>query len=79
LLDEPFSALDKNLRLGMQIEIKRLIKSYGVTSIMVTHDQEEALSMADRIVVMNEGKIEQTPRSWSPMIRKKRYRWPTGS
>jgi len=59
LLDEPFSALDKNLRLGMQIEIKRLIKSYGVTSIMVTHDQEEALSMADRIVVMNEGKIEQ--------------------
>lgn len=59
LLDEPFSALDKNLRLDMQIEIKRVIKAYGVTTIMVTHDQEEALSMADRVVVMNAGRIEQ--------------------
>lgn len=59
LLDEPFSALDKNLRLDMQIEIKGLLKSYGVTSIIVTHDQEEALSMADRIVVMSKGRIEQ--------------------
>ncbi len=59
LLDEPFSALDKNLRLDMQIEIKSLLKGYGVTSIMVTHDQEEALSMADRIVVMNRGRVEQ--------------------
>jgi putative spermidine/putrescine transport system ATP-binding protein len=59
LLDEPFSALDKNLRLDMQIEIKSLLKGYGVTSIMVTHDQEEALSMADRIVVLNKGRIEQ--------------------
>lgn len=59
LLDEPFSALDKNLRLDMQIEIKSLLKSCGVTSIIVTHDQEEALSMADRIVVMNRGRIEQ--------------------
>jgi putative spermidine/putrescine transport system ATP-binding protein len=59
LLDEPFSALDKNLRLDMQIEIKGLLKSYGLTSIIVTHDQEEALSMADRIVVLNRGRIEQ--------------------
>lgn len=59
LLDEPFSALDKNLRLDMQIEIKSLLKGYGVTSIIVTHDQEEALSMADRIVLMNRGRIEQ--------------------
>ncbi|MGJ5208703.1 ABC transporter ATP-binding protein [Bradyrhizobium sp. HKCCYLR20261] len=59
LLDEPFSALDKNLRLDMQIEIKSLLKSCGVTSILVTHDQEEALSMADRIVVLNKGRIEQ--------------------
>jgi putative spermidine/putrescine transport system ATP-binding protein len=59
LLDEPFSALDKNLRLDMQIEIKSLLKSYGVTSIIVTHDQEEALSMADRIVVLNRGHVEQ--------------------
>lgn len=59
LLDEPFSALDKNLRLDMQIEVKDLLKSYGVTSIIVTHDQEEALSMADRIVVLNRGRVEQ--------------------
>jgi putative spermidine/putrescine transport system ATP-binding protein len=59
LLDEPFSALDKNLRIDMQIEIKALLKDYGLTSIIVTHDQEEALSMADRIVVLNHGRIEQ--------------------
>src|SRR5438132_635836 len=60
LLDEPFSALDKNLRLDMQIEVKGLLKQYGITSILVTHDQEEALSMADRIVVLNQGQVEQT-------------------
>jgi putative spermidine/putrescine transport system ATP-binding protein len=59
LLDEPFSALDKNLRLDMQIEIKGLLKAYGLTSIIVTHDQEEALSMSDRIVVLNRGRVEQ--------------------
>jgi len=59
LLDEPFGALDKNLRLDMQIEVKRLQREYGITTIMVTHDQEEALSMADRIAVMNRGRIEQ--------------------
>jgi putative spermidine/putrescine transport system ATP-binding protein len=59
LLDEPFSALDKNLRLDMQIEVKRLQREYGITTILVTHDQDEALSMADRIAVMNAGRIEQ--------------------
>jgi len=59
LLDEPFGALDKNLRLDMQIEVKRLQREYGITTILVTHDQEEALSMADRIAVMNAGRIEQ--------------------
>jgi len=59
LLDEPFGALDKNLRLDMQIEVKRLQREYGITTILVTHDQEEALSMADRIAVMNKGRIEQ--------------------
>jgi putative spermidine/putrescine transport system ATP-binding protein len=59
LLDEPFSALDKALRLDMQSEVKTILKRSGVTSIMVTHDQEEALSMADRIVVLNRGKVEQ--------------------
>jgi putative spermidine/putrescine transport system ATP-binding protein len=58
-LDEPFGALDKNLRLDMQIEVKRLQREYGITTILVTHDQEEALSMADRIAVMNRGRIEQ--------------------
>ena len=59
LLDEPFGALDKNLRLDMQIEVKRLQREYGITTILVTHDQEEALSMSDRIAVMNLGRIEQ--------------------
>src|SRR6266545_4857559 len=59
LLDEPFGALDKNLRLDMQIEVKRLQRDYGITTVLVTHDQEEALSMADRIAVMNRGRIEQ--------------------
>src|SRR5205807_9423311 len=59
LLDEPFGALDKNLRLDMQIEVKRLHRDYGITTMLVTHDQEEALSMADRIAVMNRGRIEQ--------------------
>src|SRR5471032_970537 len=53
LLDEPFGALD------MQIEVKRLQREYGITTILVTHDQEEALSMADRIAVMSRGRIEQ--------------------
>ncbi len=62
LLDEPFGALDKNLRLDMQIEVKRLVRESGVTTILVTHDQEEALSMADRIAVMSRGVIEQVSR-----------------
>ena len=59
MLDEPFGALDKNLRLDMQIEVKKLHREYGITTILVTHDQEEALSMADRIAVMDRGRIEQ--------------------
>ena len=59
LLDEPFGALDKNLRLDMQIEVKRLQRELGITTVMVTHDQEEALSMADRIAVMAGGRVEQ--------------------
>ena len=59
LLDEPFAALDKNLRLDMQIEIKRLQRQFALTAIMVTHDQDEAMAIADRIAVMNGGRIEQ--------------------
>ena len=58
LLDEPFSALDRKLRETMQIELRRLLRDLGITSIFVTHDQDEALVMSDRIAVMNEGRIE---------------------
>ncbi len=59
LLDEPLSALDYHLRKTMRIELKALQRRLGITFILVTHDQEEALSMSDRVVVMNHGKIEQ--------------------
>ena len=59
LLDEPLGALDKQLRVQMQTELKSLQRRLGITAVFVTHDQEEAMSMADRIVVMREGKIVQ--------------------
>ena len=59
LLDEPLSALDLKLRKRMQLELKQLQERLGITFVFVTHDQEEAMSMADRIVVMNAGRIEQ--------------------
>lgn len=59
LLDEPLGALDLKLRQAMQIELKRIQKSVGITFIYVTHDQEEALSMSDTVVVLNNGKIQQ--------------------
>ncbi|AGJ91005.1 spermidine/putrescine ABC transporter ATP-binding protein [Mycoplasma putrefaciens] len=59
LLDEPMAALDVKLRKTMQTELKRLQREIGITFIMVSHDQEEALSMSDRVVVMNDGNIQQ--------------------
>jgi spermidine/putrescine transport system ATP-binding protein len=59
LMDEPLGALDKNLREEMQIEIKRIQREVGITTIYVTHDQEEAMSMSDNVVVMSKGQIEQ--------------------
>ncbi|HOD47210.1 MAG TPA: ABC transporter ATP-binding protein [Opitutaceae bacterium] len=59
LLDEPLSALDAKLRASMQIELKRLQRQLGMTFVFVTHDQEEALTMSDRIAVMNKGRVEQ--------------------
>jgi len=59
LLDEPLSALDARVRLHLRDEIKTLQRRLGVTTVMVTHDQEEAMAMADRIVVMNRGRVEQ--------------------
>ena len=64
LLDEPLSALDARVRLRLRDELKSLQRRLGLTTIMVTHDQDEALGLADRLVVMNEGRVEQigTPR-----------------
>ena len=59
LLDEPLSALDLKLRKAMQIELKRLQRDTGITFVFVTHDQEEALAMSDRIAVMSQGKVRQ--------------------
>ncbi len=59
LLDEPLSALDAKLRLAMQLELKRLQRQLGITFVFVTHDQEEALTMSDRIAIVNRGRIEQ--------------------
>ncbi len=62
LLDEPFNALDAKLRGAMQIELRQLIKQLGITAIFVTHDQEEAMTLSDRIAVMRAGRIEQLDR-----------------
>lgn len=60
LLDEPLSALDPNLRVSVREELRELQRRTGITFLMVTHDQEEALTLADRITVMNGGRVEQT-------------------
>jgi putative spermidine/putrescine transport system ATP-binding protein len=62
LLDEPFSAIDKNLRAEMQVELKRIQRQIGITTIFVTHDQSEALSLSDRIAVMSRGAVQQLSR-----------------
>ncbi len=59
LLDEPLGALDLKLRKGLQVELKRIQREVGITFVYVTHDQEEALTMSDRIAVMNHGRFEQ--------------------
>ena len=59
LLDEPLSALDERLRKRMQVELKRIQREIGITFVLVTHDQEEALTLSDRIAVMNKGRFEQ--------------------
>lgn len=62
LLDEPFSNLDVRLRVRMREEVRRILKAAGVTAISVTHDQEEALSISDRVAVLNDGQLEQVGR-----------------
>ena len=79
LLDEPLGALDLKLRKEMQLELKDLQQRTGTTFVYVTHDQEEAMTMSDRIAVMNGGVVEQlaTPRS-STSGRRARS-WPASS
>src|ERR1700712_2213761 len=60
LLDEPLGALEKSLRQSMQVELRDLQRRLGITTVMVTHDQDEALTMADRIAIMRDGYLEQT-------------------
>ena len=79
LLDEPLSALDARVRVRLRQEIRQLQQRLGVTTIMVTHDQEEALSMADRIVVMNQGVIEQSVRRTRSIASRPRPSLPTSS
>ncbi len=62
LLDEPFGALDRKLREAMQLEVRRVQRRLGITTVFITHDQEEALILSDRIAVMNRGRIEQIGR-----------------
>ena len=62
LMDEPLGALDKNLRYQMQVEIKEIQQRLGMTVVYVTHDQEEAMNMSDRIAIMNNGRVEQVGR-----------------
>jgi putative spermidine/putrescine transport system ATP-binding protein len=59
LLDEPLGALDRKLREALQVELKQLQRRLGVTTLLVTHDQEEALSMADRVMIINGGTVQQ--------------------
>jgi ABC-type sugar transport system ATPase subunit len=63
LMDEPFSALDKKLREEMRLETKRLHADLGITIVFVTHDQEEALTMADRVAVLKDGRVQQIARA----------------
>lgn len=65
LLDEPLSALDRKIRGEMQVEIRNIQQKVGITTIFVTHDQEEALTMSDKIILMNGGKIEQAGEPWN--------------
>ena len=75
LLDEPLSNLDAKLRLEMRAEIRRICKSAGLTTIYVTHDQKEALSIADRIAVLNAGRLQQVGTPEELYHRRARDSW----
>ncbi len=79
LMDEPLGALDKKLRDQMQLEIKRIHRELGTTIVYVTHDQEEAMTMSDRICLMNGGRIEQLGTPGSSTSSRARSSSPTSS
>ena len=79
LLDEPLGALDAKLRKALQIELKALQQQVGITFVYVTHDQEEALTMSDRIAVMNDGRVEQVGPPPRSTRNRRRPSWPTSS
>ena len=79
LLDEPLGALDLKLRKQLQVELKRIQRDVGITFVYVTHDQEEALTMSDRIAVMNRGVIEQMDGPRRSTSARARPSWPASS
>ena len=80
LLDEPLGALDARLRVDLQVELKRIQEQLGITFVYVTHDQDEALTMSDRVAVMRGGRIEQCGDAAASSTRSRRPRsWRTSS
>ena len=79
LLDEPLGALDAKLRKALQLELKTLQQQVGITFIYVTHDQEEALTMSDRIAVMADGRVEQVAPPRRSTRSRRRSSSPTSS
>ena len=80
LLDEPLGALDARLRVDLQVELKRIQEPLGITFVYVTHDQDEALTMSDRVAVMRAGRIEQCGDAAASSTRRPRRRsWRTSS
>ena len=80
LLDEPLGALDARLRVDLQVELKRIQETLGITFVYVTHDQDEALTMSDRVAVMRDGRIEQCGDAAGDLRASRRRRsWRTSS
>ena len=79
LLDEPLGALDLKLRKQMQVELKEIQREVGITFLYVTHDQEEALAMSDRIAVMDDGVVEQCGTPEEVYERRPSRSWPASS
>ena len=79
LLDEPLGALDARLRVDLQVELKRIQETLGITFVYVTHDQDEALTMSDRVAVMRGGKVQQCDEPRGSTRRRRPRSWPTPS